>query len=445
MFAGRRIIWIVTAGICLALLAGCSVTRGEGEAARMEESSRPEGTAGLCPSGSGELSGQEEGTTTVESRAWNPNGGTREADTAERDMPDELSGLTEGTPAPEQNGTGKSIPDQSGPGASTSGQPGPETSASDQSGSGESIPDQSWPEASTPRQSESGTPAPEQPAPGTSTPEQYAPGVSEPGMPGPDAFAPGQSIPGISAPEQPGQTPPGQSLSPVSGEPAPMPPQAVTPQTGGHIIAIDAGHQAKGNKEKEPLGPGSSESKAKVSSGTRGVSTGVYEYELNLTIAQALQAELEARGYTIVMIRDSHDVDISNKERAETANTSGAEIFLRIHANGSEKSSVHGTLTICNTASSPYNPEIHDESLRLSQEVLSHMVALMGSKDRGVWETDTMSGINWCTIPVTIVEMGYMSNKEEDERMQTSDYQSLIVQGIADGVDAYFAGAEISG
>ncbi len=425
MFAGRRIIWIVTAGICLVLLAGCGVTRGEGEAARMEESSRPEGTAGLCPSGSVEVSGQEEGTTAVESRAWNPDGGTREADTAERDMPDELSRLNEGTPGPEQPGPGESIPEQPGPGASTPGQLGPEASAPDQSGPG--------------------APAPDQSEPGTSTPEQFAPGVSEPGMPGPDAFAPGQSIPGISAPEQPQQTPPGQSLSPVSGDPAPMPPQAVTPQTGGHIIAIDAGHQAKGNKEKEPLGPGSDEWKAKVSSGTRGVSTGVYEYELNLTIAQALQAELEARGYTIVMIRDSHDVDISNKERAETANTSGAEIFLRIHANGSEKSSVHGTLTICNTASSPYNPEIHDESLRLSQEVLSHMVALMGSKDRGVWETDTMSGINWCTIPVTIVEMGYMSNKEEDERMQTSDYQSLIVQGIADGVDAYFAGAEISG
>lgn len=221
-----------------------------------------------------------------------------------------------------------------------------------------------------------------------------------------------------------------------------LPPlQAETPHTGGHIIAIDAGHQAKGNKEKEPLGPGSEEMKAKVSSGTRGVATGIYEYELNLTIAQALQAELEERGYTIVMIRDSHDVDISNKERAETANTSGAEIFLRIHANGSEKSSVHGTLTICNTASSPYNPGIHDESLRLSQEVLSHMVALMGSKDRGVWETDTMSGINWCTIPVTIIEMGYMSNEEEDKLMQTADYQERIVQGIADGVDAFFAGA----
>ena len=237
----------------------------------------------------------------------------------------------------------------------------------------------------------------------------------------------------------PSPAPTEQPPSPAPTEIPVLPPlQADTPQTGGHIIAIDAGHQARGNKEKEPLGPGSEELKAKVSSGTRGVATGIYEYELNLTIAQALKAELEARGYTIVMIRDSHDVDISNKERAETANTSGAEIFLRIHANGSENSSVHGTLTICNTASSPYNPEIHDESLRLAQEALTHMVELMGSKDRGVWETDTMSGINWCTIPVTIIEMGYMSNEDEDRLMQEPDYQNRIVQGIADGVDAYF-------
>lgn len=206
----------------------------------------------------------------------------------------------------------------------------------------------------------------------------------------------------------------------------------------GLVVCIDPGHQGKGNSAKEPVGPGSNQMKAKVSSGTEGRFSGVTEHALNLQIGLALRDELERRGYTVIMTRTTEDVDLSNSERAMIANNNNADAFIRIHANGSDNASVSGAEGICQTKNNPWNADEYAASRKLCDALVNNYSAATGIKNKGVIEEDNMSGINWSQVPVCIFEMGYMTNKSDDLFMNDSSGQKKMVEGLANGVDEYF-------
>ena len=225
------------------------------------------------------------------------------------------------------------------------------------------------------------------------------------------------------------------SAAPASNETS----NANTSSSNGHIVCIDAGHQQAGISEQEPNGPGSSVMKAKLTTGTSGVATGLAEYQLNLDVSQMLQQELLNRGYQVVMIRTTNDCAMSNAERAVYANESGAEIFVRIHANSSNDPSVNGAMFYAPSSANSYlSADVISASNTLASTMLSFYCSTTGLANKGVLQDDNMTGINWCTIPVTIVEMGFMSNPEEDQKMANPEFQAVIAQGLANGIDAYF-------
>lgn len=213
--------------------------------------------------------------------------------------------------------------------------------------------------------------------------------------------------------------------------------QGIIYEGKGQVVCIDAGHQASGNSSKEPNGPGSSIMKAKVTTGATGCVTGTRESQINLEVAIKLQKILTSRGYKVVMCRTSQNVDISNAQRATIANNANAAAFVRIHCDSSDSSSPAGTMTMAPSTSNPYCGQIAKQSQALSRAILKNTCATTGSKNRGVSITDTMTGLNWSQVPVTIIEMGFLSNPTEDRLLNDSSYQDKLALGIANGIGEY--------
>jgi len=230
------------------------------------------------------------------------------------------------------------------------------------------------------------------------------------------------------------QEPTGTVQEPAQTAPAPS--AASTPVKVAGVVCIDAGHGATSDSTQVPIGPGSSTMQAVEPGGTSGVSTGVPEYERNLEVALKLQAQLEARGVTVVMVRTTDDVVLSSEQRAEVANSCGAALFVRLHCDGSDDSSRTGFSTLVPGANE-WTAPIADESYRAATIIHPLVIAATGANDDGIVERTDLAGFNYSQVPSVLFEMGFMSNPAEDELLGTPAYQDALASSMADGIVAY--------
>lgn len=214
------------------------------------------------------------------------------------------------------------------------------------------------------------------------------------------------------------------------------------------IVVIDAGHQIKGNMDKEPSAPNSDIWKAKVAYGTKGVVTKIPEYQFNLDMSFLLKEQLERKDYQVVLIRDKNEVDISNQERAKMANKVKDDnpddlvIYIRIHGNGSNHPGAHGIETYHATSDNPYVGKWSSASQMLSEEILKALIEETGAKDRGVRTNDDWTGTNFANLPTSLIELGYMTNPEEDRKLSDPEYRKKLAIGMMRGIENYFERAK---
>ncbi len=287
------------------------------------------------------------------------------------------------------------------------------------------------------------TPAPVQTAAEAPTPEPMPAQTPEP-TPTPTPV----QTPEPTTEPTPTTTPTRTPAQTAAETPAPQPTQAPT-QPGapietaargsleGKTIGVDAGHQLHANSEQEPVSPGSSETKKKVSSGTQGKYSRVPEHVVNLNVALLLEQLLRDAGARVVMVRTTADVNVSNAERAMLFNEYAVDLGVRLHCNGSDDSGVHGAyMLVPGQKEYPY----YAESRRAAQCIIDAYCAATGfaMAKKGISGRTDQTGFNWCERPVCNIEMGYMTNERDDFMLTDKAMQARMAQGVYNGIAAYF-------
>ena len=154
-------------------------------------------------------------------------------------------------------------------------------------------------------------------------------------------------------------------------------------------------------------------------------------------IGYAVSQKLLNEGYKVIMTRESHNVNISNSERAMFANNNKANMVIRVHADSLNNPGKTGASILIPAKESKYTTSIYKDSQNCGN-LISNKMKEAGIKVNGVFERGDLTGFNWSQVPVVLVEMGFLSNYTEDQMMSNPEYQKRLMQAISDGLDEYF-------
>ena len=176
------------------------------------------------------------------------------------------------------------------------------------------------------------------------------------------------------------------------------------------------------------------------------ISGGVREKDLTLSVYNKVSSKLASLGYTVLTSRNV-DKDVDLVERAEQANKANADMLLSIHFNAGGRGIARGIETYYYQSQADRVPKINKEnhnnaerlerSRKLANKVQQNLLYQTGANDRGV-KRASFTVLRETSIPSILVELGFIDNPEERNKIKTNEYQERLANGIVDGIVEYY-------
>ncbi|NQH33282.1 YSIRK-type signal peptide-containing protein [Streptococcus suis] len=176
---------------------------------------------------------------------------------------------------------------------------------------------------------------------------------------------------------------------------------------------------------------------------------GVYEKNLVMSVANKLKNNLLQMGYNVLMSRTGDAYVDFVTERSRRANQSNADLFVSLHFNatGAGITNASGIETYWYQAYPEYQPKInqakHNDPTRLAEsqvlanKVQANLVRETGAVNRGV-KRNTFAVLRETAIPAVLVEMGFMDNPAELQKIKQDSYHVRLAKALAQGINEWY-------